>query len=207
MDPKNTEIYNTVGILYEPQNTIVIFPDFTLSAYVDPGFYTYFRGDCDVSCLTTQIEWGIRTEASGNAIQVLSLLGYDFITDKDVDKYPKFLENYDKVILLHSEYVTKEMFEAITNHPHVIYLYPNALYAEITANYDENTISLVKGHGYPEANIANGFDWEFENTQFEYDRDCLEMEFYPVNNGWMLNCWPEREIYRNIELLQAIKEL
>ena len=207
LDPKNIEIYNKVGILNDPQNTIVIFPDFTFSAYTDPGFYTYYIGDCDTSCLTTNIESGIRVEASGNAIQVLSLLGYDFITDKDVDNYPKFLENYDKVILLHNEYVTKKEFDAITNHPHVIYLYPNALYAEITANYDENTISLVKGHGYPDANIANGFDWEFDNTPFEYDHDCIEMEFYPVGNGWMLNCWPEWSIHENIELLQAIKEL
>jgi len=207
LDPKNIEIYSKVGVLNDQQNTIVIFPDFTFSAYTDPGFYTYYRGYCDTSCLTTNLESGIRDVSSGNAIQVLSLLGYDFITDKDVDKYPKFLENYDKVILLHSEYVTKKEFDAIINHPHVIYLYPNALYAEITVNYDENTISLVKGHEYPDANIANGFDWEFDNSPFEYDHDCLEMEFYPVNNGWMLNCWPGEQIHKNIELLQAIKEL
>ena len=206
-EPYNTETYYEVGISHEPQNTIVIYPEFTLSAYEDPGFYTYFGGYCDTSCLTTQIKNGIRTEASGNAAQVLSLLGYDFITDSDVDKYPEFIKNYDKVILLHNEYVTKKEFDAITNHPYVIYLYPNALYAEITANYDENTISLVRGHGYPEANIANGFDWEFENTPFEYDHECLQMEFYPVDNGWMLNCFPEWSIHKNIELLQMIKEL
>ena len=207
LDPKNIEIYSKVGVLNDPQNTIVILPDFTFSAYTDPGFYSYYRGYCDTSCLTTKIEGGFKVEASGNAIQVLSMLGYDFITDKDVDKYPKFLENYDKVILLHNEYVTKKEFDAITNHSHVIYLYPNALYAEVTVNYDENTISLVKGHGYPDANIANGFGWEFDNTPFEYDHDCLEMKFYPVNNGWMLNCWPGEQIHKNIELLQTIKEL
>ena len=109
--------------------------------------------------------------------------------------------------MLHSEYVTKKEFDAITNHPHVIYLYPNALYAEITVNYDESTISLVKGHGYPDANIANGFEWEFDNTPLEYDHDFLEMEFYSVDNGWMLNCFPEWSIHRDIKLLQAIKEL
>ena len=207
LDPKNIEIYSKVGVLNDPQNTIVILPDFTFSAYTDPGFYSYYRGYCDTSCLTTKIESGFKVEASGNAIQVLSMLGYDFITDKDVDKYPKFLENYDKVILLHNEYVTKKEFDAITNHPHVIYLYPNALYAEVAVNYDENTISLVKGHGYPDANIGNGFDWEFDNTPFEYDHDCLEMEFYPIDNGWMLNCWPGWQIHANIELLQMIKGL
>ena len=41
--------------------------------------------------------------------------------------------------MLHNEYVTRPMFDAITSHPNVIYLYPNALYAEIEVNYiDEN---------------------------------------------------------------------
>ena len=80
------------------------------------------------------------------------------------------LKNYDTVILLHNEYVTKSMCDTITNHNKVIYLYPNALYAEIETNYEENTITLVKGHGFPEEEIKNGYDWKFDNTHpFEFD--------------------------------------
>ena len=81
--------------------------------------------------------------------------------------------------MLHNEYVTRTMFDAITSHPNVIYLYPNALYAEIEVDYDNNTITLIRGHNYPESEIVNGFDWEFENTHpYEYDDTCLDMEFY-----------------------------
>ena len=75
-----------------------------------------------------------------------------------------------------NEYVTRAMFDAITNHPNVIYLYPNALYVEIEVDYIDETITMIRGHNYPEPEIANGFDWEFENTHpYEYDSECLEI--------------------------------
>ena len=67
-----------------------------------------------------------------------------------IDKNPDMLKKYDKVIMLHNEYVTRNMFDAITNHPNVIYLYPNALYAEIEVDYENNLMTLIRGHGYPE---------------------------------------------------------
>ena len=73
--------------------------------------------------------------SSGLAHQALTLLGYPSITDIEIDKNPDILQQFDKVIMLHNEYVTRTMFDAITSHPNVIYLYPNALYAEIEVNY------------------------------------------------------------------------
>ena len=120
------------------------------------------------------------------------MLGYLSISDIDVDKNPDILRQFDKVIMLHNEYVTRAMFDAITNHPKVLYLYPNALYAEIEVDYTNETITLIRGHNYPEQEITNGFDWEFDNTHpYEYDTECLEMQFYKINNGWMTNCYPE----------------
>jgi hypothetical protein len=100
------------------------------------------------------------------------------------------------------------MFDAITSHPNVIYLYPNALYAEIEVDYDNNTITLIRGHNYPEQEIVNGFDWEFENTHpYEYDNNCQEMKFYKIDNGWQTNCYPEKVLPASPDIFKVIKEL
>ena len=115
--------------------------------------------------------------------------------------------------MLHNEYVTRTMFDAITNHPNVIYLYPNALYAEIEVNYVDETITLIRGHDYPpEDPVANGFDWELDNTHpYEYDSECLTMEFYKIKNGWMTNCYPENvlivDAQVSFDILKTIKDL
>ena len=142
----------------------------------------------DQTCTATAIQY----TSSGIGHQALTLLGYATITDIEIDKNPSILQQFDKVIMLHNEYVTRAMFDAITNHPNVIYLYPNALYAEIEVDYIDETITLIRGHNYPEPEIKNGFDWEFDNTHpYEYDTECLEMELYQIKNGWMTNCYPE----------------
>ncbi|WP_268541884.1 hypothetical protein [Candidatus Nitrosotenuis cloacae] len=205
LDPKIN--YEGASVKNEPKKSVVIFPTFTASAYTEPGFYTYYRNECGSECLTTQIRHDFLPQANPNAVQTLYLLGYSFVTDVDVDKDPSILSNYDKVIVLHNEYVTKREFDAITKHPSVIYLYPNALYAEVEANYDKNTITLVRGHNYPSAEIRNGFDWEFDNSVLEYNVDCKDMEFYRINNGWMLNCYPENIIHKSLNFLKIIKQL
>lgn len=207
LNPDNNDIY--LELNYSSiENAVVIYPIFTASAYSEPGFYTFFRGDCDQECLTDEIdsEYSLDFVASGNGYQVLNLLGYPTITDIDVDQNPAILEKYDKVILLHNEYVTKKEFDAITNHPKVLYLYPNALYAEIEVDYQKNTISLIRGHNFPEPEIVNGFDWEFDNSNLEYDMDCKDMGFDRIVNGWMLNCYPENPIHQSKVLLQMIKD-
>jgi hypothetical protein len=208
----NLDRYNEVALWNDPQKTVVVFPFFTHSAYSEPGFYTYFRGECD-DCTTTKITAPtLQYTSSGNAYQSLNLLGYPSITDIDVDKNPSILQQFDKVIMLHNEYVTRTMFDAITSHPNVIYLYPNALYAEIEVNYVDETITLIRGHNYPEPEITNGFDWEFENTHpYEYDTECIGMQFYKIENGWMATCYPENILLgigeQTIHLLKVIKDL
>ncbi|WP_371504375.1 hypothetical protein [Nitrosopumilus adriaticus] len=190
------------------EKTIVIYPIFTATAYNEPGFYNFYREECNLECLTIPIKPILRTEIGGNGAQILRLLNYNFLSDIDIDKNPEILKNFDKVILLHNEYVTKNQFDAITSHHNVIYLYPNALYAEIEVDYDKNTITLIRGHGFPEKNIDNGFDWEFDNTRpYEFDLECDNWKFYEIDNGKMLNCFPERQIYEDASLLRALKEL
>ena len=200
--------YEDIGLFVEPQNAVVIIPTFTASAYKVPGFYNYYEGKCDIKCLKVIIQ--DKTSgftSSDNGVKILSLLQYEMITDVDVDKNPNILKKYDKIILLHNEYVTKNQFDAIIQHPNVIYLYPNALYAEVESNYEENTITLKRGHNFPDKDIKNGFGWEYDNTPMEYDQLCTEWMFYPINNGWMLNCYPEDTLLiNNQEFLKQLKE-
>ncbi len=212
LNPNKMDTYNNVAVWNDPQKTVVVYPYFTYAAYNEPGFYTYYSGKCD-DCTTIKfIQPSPIFTSSGMAHQSLTLLGYSSITDVEIDKNPSILQQFDKVIMLHSEYVTRAMFDAITSHPNVVYLYPNALYAEIEVNYMDETITLIRGHHYPEPEIQNGFDWEFDNTHpYEFDVDCLDMEFYQIKNGWMTNCYPENVFLQNTEsifrLLKLIKDL
>jgi len=203
-------LYDELRVDYK-QNTIVILPFFTSSAYATGGFYDYYRETCE-TCTTTDILWDVSSfewTSSISGLQALKALGYKFVSDMDVDKHPDILKNYDKVIVLHNEYVTRAEFDAITSHPKVMFLYPNALYAEITVDYDKNTITLIRGHNYPpDDRVQNGFDWFWENTHpYEYDHDCIDWELYEIDfpNGVMLNCYPENKIAADKNLLRAIK--
>ena len=205
LDESNNMIYDN---LKNNKKSAVIFPIFTAAAYSEPGFYTFYRGECDDDCLTVKLddEYNPIFTSSANGLQVLNLLDYDILTDISIHQNPEILTKYEKIILLHNEYVTSVEFDAILSHPNVIYLYPNALYAEV--NFDEElwTISLVRGHNYPEITIRNGFDWEFDNSSEEYDVTCENMKFSKIDNGWMLNCYPENVLHKNKELLKQIKE-
>ena len=212
LNPNKMDMYNEVAVWNDPQKTVVVYPYFTAAAYSEPGFYTYYRGECD-DCTTAKFTPPtVLYTSSGVGHQVLTLLGYPTITDVEIDRNPSILQQYDKVIMLHNEYVTRAMFDAITNHPNVIYLYPNALYAEIEVDYIDETITLIRGHNYPEPEITNGFGWEFDNTHpYEFDSLCADMEFYQIENGWMTNCYPETFFYEDhqglVNLLKVIKDL
>jgi len=208
LKPELNSTYDQIAMWDKPHRSAVIVPLFTSTAYWEPGFYTYYRGDCDSNCLTKKIQFDrpLGFSASGNAVAVLKTLGYDTVTDLDVDQNPDILKQYDKVIVLHNEYVTQREFDAITHHPKVIYLYANPLYAKVTVNYQNDTITLVKGHGYPTKDIRNAFGWQFDNSQKEYDTDCSGNIFYKVSNGIMQDCYPENIIYTNMTLLKMIKD-
>jgi hypothetical protein len=215
LNPNKMDMYNEVAVWNDPQNTVVVYPYFTFVAYNEPGFYTYYRGECD-DCTTTKFVpstlYHNEYVTSGIGHQALTLLGYPTITDADIDQNPSILQQFDRVIMLHNEYVTRAMFDAITSHPNVIYLYPNALYAEIEVDYVDETITLIRGHNYPESEIANGFDWEFDNTHpYEYDSECQILEIYKIKNGWMTTCYPENVFLKKsqqlFDLLKTIKNL
>ena len=154
----NMDIYDEIAAWDDLQKVAVVYPIFTASAYQgsDPvvpseerGFYAYYQGRCD-DCTTVKIisesnSQKLAHTASGMGIQTLALLGYTTLSDIDIDQNPNILKEFDAVILLHNEYVTRTMFDAITSHPNVLYLYPNALYAEIEVDYVNETITSDQG--------------------------------------------------------------
>ena len=201
-----------IDALKPNNNSVVIYPIFTSAAYYEPGFYTYFGGKCDESCVTdiSFENFTFSYTSSGLTAQILYLVGYDFLTDIEVDQNPELLQNYDTVILLHNEYVTQKIFDAVSSHPNLIFLFPNALYAEIDVNYDDNTMTLIRGHQYPPPeNPANGFDYAIEQEfhHYEYDTKCENWEFIEIENGFHLNCYPETIITENLDILLKMKEL
>ena len=203
------QVYKQIKVSHD-EKSLVIIPTFTASAYAKNGFYDFFNKNCDDQCLTVEIlsKEKLDYSSSANSVKILQLLGYDSITDLELHKNPDILNGYDKIIILHNEYVSKIMFDAITSHNNVIFLYPNSLYGEVKVDNINNEITLIRGHGYPSLDITNGFNWENENTQpYEFDNKCENWEFYPISNGHMLNCFPENIIWKNELLLKTIKDL
>lgn len=208
LKPELTDIYRQIGFSNKSVNTVFVYPVFTQAAYDKDGFYDYYNKRCNTTCLTVPIPSSFYgTYSSGIvASYILNMLNYSFVTDVDVDKNPEILKKYDTVIILHNEYVTTNEFNAVTQHPHVIYLYPNALFAQVRSNYTDNTITLVKGHGYPDATTQNGFNWKNDNTKFEYNLKCERWNFTDVDNGKMLNCYPDYAVLYDKNMLSVIKE-
>jgi hypothetical protein len=204
------ETYNQIGVFDQEHKPLVIIPTFTASAYAPFGFYNYYNEQCGEQCLTTKIisEDKLNYNSSANAVRILNLLGYDSISDLELHKNPSILNDYDKIILLHNEYVSKKMFDAITSHNNIIFLYPNALYAEIEVDISKNKIKLIRGHDYPPG-IKNGFNYKIEEIfhKYEYNNTCLDWEFIEFKNGYALNCYPEYAIFQDELLLKALKEL
>jgi hypothetical protein len=206
LKPELSDVYDEIGVINDTQNTIVVFPIFTVSAHSEMrNFDYYYLGICDIECLTVQITFDLRPDSGGDVAQILNLLGYKFISDADLDKNPGGLSKYDKVILLQNEYVTKNEFDALTNHPHVLYLFPNVLLGHVNANYEKNTITLVQGKDYPQKGIVNGFGWKYNNFTFS-DSACDDWKFIKVDNGMMLNCNPTDILHNDKQLLKFIKD-
>lgn len=195
---------------FTDKSIVVVAPLLTANAYRYLGFYDTFRGDCDETCLSLQIDGKIRFgyTSSNNALVILNNLGIPLIEDYTVSLNPEILNEYEKIIMLHNEYVTIEFYETIINHPNVYFLYPNALYAEIELT--DGVMTLVKGKGYPKDDpptTVNAFDWEFENTHpDEYDLECIDFKWSKIGNGYQLNCYPELVLSEKPEIIEFILE-
>lgn len=200
-------LYKDLELSKGSHDTVFIYPSFTQAAYEKGGFYDFYRNNCDSRCLTVPIPTNVNGFQSSSIFGawVLKLLNYPYVKDQDVDQNPDILKQYKRVIVLHNEYVTKKEFDAIIHHPDVVFLYPNALYAEVKADYSNNTITLVRGHGYPDSTVKNGFDWRYDNSKYEYDVDCNNWNFYKLENYTMLNCYPEFKILHAEQFIRTLQ--
>lgn len=201
-------------------HTIVVYPIFTEYAYSKHGFYDYYNHTCNQSCLNVTISRNgsnyqeLKTdigskywihpqeETSNTGLIILHKLNYHFITDIDIDKNPQILDRYDKIILLHNEYMTKKEFDAIKP-KHVLYLYPNAAYAEVETKYQTMTMKLIKGHGY--LGISNAFG-SGTHSKGEKQLHCKNIFWYKLSNGMEYSCYPELELLNDKILLETIRE-
>lgn len=197
---------------YSGQNVIILKPEITESAYGRNGFYWYFEGRCDEKCLTIPLQRGEIERWGAYNVKTLYFLeqyGWPTISDYELDALlssdPDYLLKYDALILLHNEYVTQRIFDAVLGHPNVIYLMPNALYAKVVIT--DGMITLVRGHNYPEPHIFNGFGWYDDNSPEEYDLDCNDWQFRRLDNGYQLNCYPERDFIEKPEIMTKVIEL
>ncbi len=202
-------VFSIIQLYPTNNDTLVLVPNLTANAYGPNGFYEYFEGRCDESCLTVPLDANINHgySSSSNALVLLQQKGYEMVLDTALIFNYNYLKEFDTIIILHNEYVTQELFDSITNHPNVFYLYPNALYGEVEIEIVDGipTMTLVKGHGVNGTN--NAFDWEHENTRpDEFDKECLDYTWRVVSNGYQLNCYPENAILNNDSILQFIED-
>ena len=189
---------------FSKESILVIKPILTANAYKSGGFYSYYNGSCTEACLSIPIDSDLSYtyDSSLRAIARFEELGAKMADDYTIN--PDELKNYDKIILLHNEYVTQEFFDAVQNHPNVIYMYPNALYGMVEVK--DGIMTLIQGHGYNGKD--NGFDWKYDNTRpYEFDEECLTYDWIKIDNGLQLNCYPENFILDNAWVFGNVRDI
>lgn len=185
---------------------VVIYPIFTQFAYKPDGFYPPKGSNFYPYHTTVSMKpFGMNASyvTGFNSLQVLQQLHYQVITDIDVDQHPEILNDYNKVILLHNEYMTKKEFDAIMSHKNVIYLYPNSAYAQVSIDYNDWAMTLVQGHHYK--GMDNGFNF-MTSSNNEYNLNCNNWKWQKMPNGMELTCWPEFLIMEDRSILQELKD-
>lgn len=197
---------------YVGGSILFISPQLTEAAYSKNGFYWYYDNRCGTECLTVDVNAKGEPSRYGAynlyGVQIFKSLNYPIESDyqihlKLVDN-PDYLAQFEKIVLFHNEYVTQELFDALTSHPNVIFLYPNALYGKVEIN--NGMMTLIKGHGYQ--GYDNGFGYQYDNTRpYEFDNKCESWAFNKIPNGYQLNCYPENVLTTKPEIIKAMLEL
>ena len=125
------------------------------------------------------------------------LLSQSFSTTNDIEvtRHPEILQHYDRIILLHNEYVSKVEYDAIIRLPNVFYLYPNALYRYVDYDNKSNTITLVGNTGNPYSLSKWVTSDSVKVNEFDGCLSGYKIVNYP--NGKGMNCYPAAVFYLN----------
>ena len=203
-----TRFFEQYSELSAPEKTAVVYPILTQTAYSWGGIHDFYIGRCQ-TCSEVKIGeyYDPIFSVGAKSFRILEFLGYSVIDDIEIDKNPEILNNFNSVVLLHNQFATENEFQAITSHPNVIYLYPGSLDSKVRIDYEENTMILERGPGFPDLGIIDGFDWEYNNSEMTSNTICEDWKFYQIDNGHMLNCTPEDIIQNKDSILKKIKQL
>ena len=117
------------------------------------------------------------------------------IRDEDVHNGYIFMSNtsrtenaYDVLILTHDEYATQPMYNNyksfVSNGGTILALDGNILYAEIKYNKNNDTQTLVRGHG-----------WQFDGNSAKRD---IRERWFDQNSEWIGSNFLESDIHDNI---------
>ena len=162
-------------------STAIVKPIFTHSAYQKGAFYTFYdhhtnddTTQYDLTMLTTQVlnGWG---QSRGALVHFYPLINNNTINViTDIDVHNNDITQYNKLILLHNEYVTQQYYDNLRNFVErggtLILFDANSLYAEVLYDNVANTITLRLGHSWSfdgtraEKSVAER--WEQENQEF-----------------------------------------
>lgn len=187
-----------VTVLYvylapKPNSTLLITPIFTYSAYQDKCWYT---NENNTTCTIVHYNSVVdskqdRMDYGGNRLQQqLLCLKIDCITDVDLDKNPSIVNNYNRIVLMHNEYVTHNEYNAIMNHKNVFYVFPNSLYRFVDYNGTHITYDT-------ETNNKQSFSTWGDVSEFDTCIPIIGYHIVNYSNGKGLSCYVYREIMYN----------
>jgi hypothetical protein len=179
---------------------LVVKATFTSSAYQRGSWYDKGVDSVKTVPVITDESQYTRRMKNGGAWFAFNALSrfVDYSDDIEVSKNPSILERYDKVIMLHNEYVTEQEYNAVMAHPNVFYAFPNAMYRLVKYDGTQNTITLVGETG----NQYSRATWESAD---EYDR-CYVGGYSVIDypNGRGLSCYPAYQSIWNPFLIITI---
>jgi len=119
---RRTKLGNAFFQVHKPK-TLLIEAVFTEQFYQPHGYYDNMK----IRTVGLNHSMTPRMIYSGSKT-AFDLLSQSFSTTNDIEvtRHPEILQHYDRIILLHNEYVSKVEYDAIIRLPNVFYLYPNA---------------------------------------------------------------------------------
>ncbi|GEM_PF-5361667 len=162
-------------------STAIVKPVFTHSAYQKGAFYTFYdrhKNDTatqyDLNMLTTKMVYGWGHSKGALVYFYPSIKNNTINVITDVEVHNNDITQYNKLILLHNEYVTQPYYDNLRNFVErggtLILFDGSPLYAEVSYDNVANTITLLLGHYWSfdgiQAEKSVGERWEQENQEF-----------------------------------------